>query len=666
MANFDDLKKLDQAKKALKEIAELQKKITDDGRRYNKEGDLGVKASKELLDLKYKQLNAEGQIKKLLEDQREEAKGTAKDRLKLDKELFNLSKKANSAAKANSDLILKGFGIQKSNKQLIEAANVAREKGNIKEAQGLSKLEALRQDAIDQLEEGSFNPASFNEKFKEISDEFADEIRTNPGLAAAFEGIGDKFGEMTEDQVNAITNALDADLPFLDTIKGFQDTLENIGSVLATPQTALLAAAGVLVNSIKDFVLGANELRNELGLTAGAAAELQAETTVASLKAKIFGGNAEAAAGAVSEIAKQTGTASAVSGELASNFADLATATGLSAENIATLTNLQALSTGQSLEEASARLEGVKAIADSRGILRSAVFEDVATAAKDSAIGFGKTAEELAKAALETRKFGLELSAVTQIGEKLLDLESSISAEAELQVLFGKNINLSKAREAAFNRDAATLAREVRAQFGGIADLSELNAAQVSSLTDNLGLSNEQLAKLIAGEDIFNAKQEEANESLFQKFGMFVGIATVISGLIGAILGGLGFFTGGLSFAGLKAMGAGAVSGAAIGAGIGIAGSAAMSVADATISPKGQGSMSTGNTIVQGVSNDNLFMGTQAMSSMNLEIDRTTKAVSDLGPKFDAMNETLNNLGTIISSGNSGIVSAVKQSSADG
>ena len=666
MANFDDLKKLDQAKKALKEIAELQKKITDDGRRYNKEGDLGVKASKELLDLKYKQLNAEGQIKKLLEDQREEAKGTAQDRLKLDKELFNLSKKANSAAKANSDLILKGFGIQKSNKQLIEAANVAREKGNIKEAQGLSKLEALRQDAIDQLEEGSFNPASFNEKFKEISDEFADEIRTNPGLAAAFEGIGDKFGEMTEDQVNAITNALDADLPFLDTIKGFQDTLENIGSVLATPQTALLAAAGVLVNSIKDFVLGANELRNELGLTAGAAAELQAETTVASLKAKIFGGNAEAAAGAVSEIAKQTGTAAAVSGELASNFADLATATGLSAENIATLTNLQALSTGQSLEEASARLEGVKAIADSRGILRSAVFEDVATAAKDSAIGFGKTAEELAKAALETRKFGLELSAVTQIGEKLLDLESSISAEAELQVLFGKNINLSKAREAAFNRDAATLAREVRAQFGGIADLSELNAAQVSSLTDNLGLSNEQLAKLIAGEDIFNAKQEEANESLFQKFGMFVGIATVISGLIGAILGGLGFFTGGLSFAGLKAMGAGAVSGAAIGAGIGIAGSAAMSVADATISPKGQGSMSTGNTIVQGVSNDNLFMGTQAMSSMNLEIDRTTKAVSDLGPKFDAMNETLNNLGTIISSGNSGIVSAVKQSSADG
>ena len=51
MANFDDLKKLDQAKKTLKEIQELQKKITEDGRRYNKEGQLGVKARKEVLDL---------------------------------------------------------------------------------------------------------------------------------------------------------------------------------------------------------------------------------------------------------------------------------------------------------------------------------------------------------------------------------------------------------------------------------------------------------------------------------------------------------------------------------------------------------------------------------------------------------------------------------------
>ena len=112
----------------------------------------------------------------------------------------------------------------------------------------------------------------------------------------------------------------------------------------------------------------------------------------------------------------------------------------------------------------------------------------------------------------------------------------------------------------------------------------------------------------------------------------------------------------------------GASVGAGVGATAGAVGKAAIdtfSVGDAVL-PQGQGSLSTGNTIVKGVSNDNVFMGTQAMSEMNLEIDKTTKAVNDLGPKFDKMVETISSLGTIISSGNSGIVSAVKQSSADG
>ena len=124
------------AKKSLKEIQELQKKITEDGRRYNKEGQLGVKARKEVLDLKYKQgWSLEGQIQK----SPREVAVASKDRVKLDKELFNPQRKSKVSTKY--DFILKGFGIQKSNKKLIESANKAREQGNIKEAQGLSKLE---------------------------------------------------------------------------------------------------------------------------------------------------------------------------------------------------------------------------------------------------------------------------------------------------------------------------------------------------------------------------------------------------------------------------------------------------------------------------------------------------------------------------------------------
>ena len=46
------------------------------------------------------------------------------------------------------------------------------------------------------------------------------------------------------------------------------------------------------------------------------------------------------------------------------------------------------------------------------------------------------------------RKLGIEASALNSLAESLLDLESSISSEFELQQLFGKNINLNKARKA--------------------------------------------------------------------------------------------------------------------------------------------------------------------------------------------------------------------------
>ena len=63
------------------------------------------------------------------------------------------------------------------------------------------------------------------------------------------------------------------------------------------------------------------------------------------------------------------------------------------------------------------------------------------------------------------------------------------------KLLFGKNINLNKARQLAFNRDSG-LAREIKMQLGGQFDLATENAAQVKALTDGFGLSQEELQKL--------------------------------------------------------------------------------------------------------------------------------------------------------------------------
>ena len=126
-----------------------------------------------------------------------------------------------------------------------------------------------------------------------------------------------------------------------------------------------------------------------------------------------------------------------------------------------------ALLASQSKEKSVADLTSLEALAEQEGVLKSQVFDDVAQSAKDQALFFGKSAKEIGKAAVAMRKLGIEASALNSLAESLLDLESSISSEFELQQLFGKNINLNKAREAAFNRDASALSREIKMQLGG-------------------------------------------------------------------------------------------------------------------------------------------------------------------------------------------------------
>ena len=78
-------------------------------------------------------------------------------------------------------------------------------------------------------------------------------------------------------------------------------------------------------------------------------------------------------------------------------------------------------------------MKSVEAIAKSENLLGSQVFDDVADAAKTQSTFFGKSVVEIAKATKEMRKLGIETSALNDIAESLLDLESSLSSEFELQ-----------------------------------------------------------------------------------------------------------------------------------------------------------------------------------------------------------------------------------------
>jgi len=629
--NAKDLKA---AKQELEQIKSLQDDITKNSARYNKEGILGVKAHKELIKLRKSELSLANDIEKAEKSSKEARQQQVKDV----KERNSLARKANKLAKDSKSLLLEGLGINARSTSLIDAANKARKNGNLEQSRGYSALEKLRQDSIDQLQDGTFITEEFDDKLKELKEQFGEFLDD-----ADFDDMREGFDAARKDS-QKITDTLGANLPFFDQIDNLKNKLKDFSDIFLNPITLAGVALGFAVKKMVDFVLKAKELRQELGTTAVDSAVLSSQMSSAALGMGALLGDGQKARDAVKALAETMGRVPTLSASTAREFGNITALSGASAENMATLLNLQTLVSGGSSEQAVAQLKSLEALAEQEGILKGKVFDDVAMAAKDQALFFGKSAIEIGKAAVQMRKLGIEAGALNKVAESLLDLESSISSEFELQALFGKTINLNKAREAAFNRDSAALAKEIKMQLGGQFDLNKANFAQVQALTGAFNLTQEELQKIIQGQDVFNNKAKEGNQVFDFIKGNATALGIIVGGLVGllsaigpGILAGFGFVKTAAKNAAksLAIVGGSSIAGAAVGGKLGSMASSRME--NFEVSRKG---VNDGQGIgVNASLGDNMFIAADKRTQETLDL-HTNTLVSSLG----IINESLQRL----------------------
>ena len=105
----------------------------------------------------------------------------------------------------------------------------------------------------------------------------------------------------------------------------------------------------------------------------------------------------------------------------------------------------------------------------------------------------------LAEAAVQARKLGLNLSTTAKIANSLLDFESSIEKEMEASMMIGKQLNFNKARQLALEGDIAGAAKDVVSQIGGAAELNKMNVLQRRALAESIGVSTDELSRLATG-----------------------------------------------------------------------------------------------------------------------------------------------------------------------
>ncbi len=89
------------------------------------------------------------------------------------------------------------------------------------------------------------------------------------------------------------------------------------------------------------------------------------------------------------------------------------------------------------------------------------------------------------------------LSKAEDIASSLLNIEDSLSAEMEAELLTGKELNLEKAREAALNGDVATLQAEIAKNAGSIEEFNNLSVISQEAYAKALGMSRQDLGKML-------------------------------------------------------------------------------------------------------------------------------------------------------------------------
>ena len=267
---------------------------------------------------------------------------------------------------------------------------------------------------------------------------------------------------------------------------GVSSMAGSLGESLKDPAVVF----GAIVKSTLEFSKANAEVRN---LTGQSATNMNTFNT--SMVSSID------AAKTIGSLSKEIGinVNAAFSGETITAAAELTNLLGVSEKAAANLA-LRAESFGGTLKGTSEAVYATtkQFIQQNKVALNvGAVMEDVGNASGALALSLGNSTEALTEAAAGAASLGINLAEAEGIADSLLNFENSIANELEAELLTGKEINLEGARQAALNNDIAGLTKEIGENQAIIGAFSSGNRIQQDAIAKSLGMSKEQVSKMI-------------------------------------------------------------------------------------------------------------------------------------------------------------------------
>ena len=280
-------------------------------------------------------------------------------------------------------------------------------------------------------------------------------------------------------------------------------------AIKANPLMAIAAAAIAVIGYLVKSFKAAQNFSEELNAGLGTSIKLAAVTETMpgfQLKAAALGGDIRESAKAIFTATRGTRD---VNKENVQALTTLAIKSGATEENIA---NIARLFSDINNTDFTGGLELVNAVTDLAGdnlVDSGVVLQDIAASAEDFAAYTDQSMKNIAMAAVQAAKMGVELATTLKITDSLLDFETSITSAMEASLMIGRNINFDRARMLAIDNDIVGATNDIIQQLGSAEEFTRLNAIQRKKLASAIGVEVGELSRLVAGKPLEISTEEK-------------------------------------------------------------------------------------------------------------------------------------------------------------
>ena len=447
-------------------------------------------------------------------------------------------------------------------------------------------------------------------------------------------GIQDQIALMTQSNqlANQYAGLTDRQKQFLEkqraVLEGIQDT---IGGVLDTARLLTSTVGGILGSAL----IGVGYALDKIGKTTREfGGYLGAASVHATGLSLVFPQALEATKGLANEMGGVQDLT--LGAQLNTNL--MATNMGISGGEAAKLTGAFARLNGGSIETAQNLAASTKEFAKQQGVIPSQVMQDVANSTQAFAEYGKQGGKNIAQAAVAAAQLGVSMNTMTNVTDSLLDFESSITKELELGAMLGRNINLNRARQLAYDGKIGASVKETVKQLGGIEAFNKMDIYQKRQAAAAVGMTVEEFQRMGANLDKLN---DDGTIQLSTFDRMKETLTAIVTGPLGGFvqkMGGAAIAMGQMgvdvkAMAGkipvlgkfinkLPSKGAGGIAQSAGGAGVG----AAASVKDVGVSDKLN--KTTGG---KGMNVGNMMKGAAAILILSAALFVAAKAFQEFG-----------------------------------